>query len=149
MQQQRDLRVGAEGAVGHENIAPFQQRMQRQHLPRFVGEQRQRQTRSRGAVARRPHRHASHMPQPRHRDVAVQNLKHEQPDRHARRELAVPPAVTGLLGQPIDVDRQVRLELKVDVGDRRAKMTSHPWPPVGGVVEQHHHRRRLHFAQML
>ncbi len=104
------------------------------HRVEQLREQRQRQPRSRAAVARRPHRHAAHVAQRRDRDVAVQDLKQEEPDRHARRELAITPAMTRLLGQLLHVHRQMRTNLKLDASDRRMKITSHPWPPVLGVI---------------
>jgi hypothetical protein len=62
--------------------------------------------------------------------VAVQHLQHEQPAGDARRELALTPAMTRLRRKLIDVNRQAQTDLRLDLIQRDAKISSHPWPPV-------------------
>jgi len=77
--------------------------------------------------------------------VAVQDLQREQAQRHQRRQQRrqqrVAPDVLLVAAELIEKLGDGK------IGERFAAQTrqcgdSHPWPPVKGVVKQHHFRRR-------
>jgi hypothetical protein len=140
--QRRGVGHREAGRVGEQHATPIQQRRpgaitaaaararrlrDRVEQPR---EQRQRQPHPRGAEAGGLHRDPAGVAQRADGEVAVEDLQHEQPDGDRRRELAAAPGMSQLIRQCINVDGQQR-DLTLDVIDRRAKMASHPWPPVG------------------
>ena len=77
--------------------------------------------------------------------VAKEDLHQEQPHHHHRREQTLAP-------DPDDPQRTEELQnyrirkkinaLRATHAGKGKHRISHPWPPVKGVVEQHHSRRR-------
>src|SRR6185437_10063825 len=88
------------------------------------------------------------LPQRPHGDVAAEDLQEEEADGHQWRQHTFPPDVALLAELLLQRERDAKISDRVALeACQYLRHHRHPWPPVWGVVEQHHHHRRPRLAQ--